>query len=115
MKKINLMKAKELVDELGAVEEYLRELRAEVDARKLALHPFVGRTLVGEEFESSIYKGQRETLDAAKVAKYLTPKQMARCYTKGKEFIAVSIKRIGEKKKETRLQLLKDAKKKVAA
>jgi hypothetical protein len=115
MKKINLMKAKELVDELGAVEEYLRELKAEVDARKLSLHSFVGRTLVGDEFESSIYESQRRTLDAAKVANYLTEKQLARCYTKGEKFVTVTIKRIGEKKKETRAQLIKAAQKKVRA
>ena len=113
-KKINLMTAKNLVDQLGAVEEYMRLLKAEVDARKLDLHKFVGRTLVGDEFESSIYSGQRETLDPSKVARYLTEKQLARCYVKGKPFIAVAIKRIGENKKETRVSNLKTAKRKVS-
>jgi hypothetical protein len=115
MAKINLLKAKHLVDELGLVEEYARELKAEIDMRKKALYDYVGQTLTTEEFTSSIFERTSNTLDLIKLKKKfgITDKQWASCYKKGDVSTIVTIKRIDISKSEQRKDFLKSAKAKV--
>jgi hypothetical protein len=115
MAKINLTKAKALVDELGVVEEYSREIDAEVKARKKALWPYVGQTLTTDEFQSSIFEREGRTLDVAKVMRKfkLTEKQLASCYRKQEKSVVVSIKRIDVTKKAQNKDFIKQAKRKI--
>lgn len=117
MRKMVLAKARDLIDELGSVEEYQRELKAEVDVRKKKLHGFVGQTIVTDEFQCSVYEQQGQMLDKAKLMKKfgLTEKQLASCYVKKTASINVSIKRLGTTKKEQRAEFIKSARKKVRA
>jgi len=117
MAKINLAKAKALVDELGIVEEYKRELEAEIKVRKLGLYGYVGQTLTTDEFESSIFERTPKTLDVAKLMKKfgITKKQLASCYKEGETSVVVTIKRVDVKKSAQRKQFIKAAKKKVGA
>lgn len=115
MAKINLNKAKVLVDELGLVEEYSRELKAEVEERKKTLHPYKGQTIITDEFQCSIYEQQGQMLDKAKLMKKfkLTEAQLASCYVKKSVATVVTIKRLGTTKKEQREAFQAEAKRKV--
>lgn len=114
VRKINLAKAKTLVDELGLVEEYMRELQAEVDVRKQALHSYLGTKLETEEFVSSVFEREFRSLDKAKLLKLITEAQLAKCYTRPKVSTIVTIRRRDTFKNEQRRQFLKSAKRKVS-